>query len=130
AGGALVRLRHLVAHGRVRRHHHGVDQVELVVRQLRLAGLHRAAGDEYHGNVEPHRRHQHPGGDLVAVGNAHQGVGAVGVDHVLHRVGDDVPGGQRVEHAVVTHGDAVIHRDGIEFATHAAGLGDLLGHQL
>jgi hypothetical protein len=52
-------------------------------RRSDLAGLHRPAGDEDHRNVEAHRGHQHAGRDLVAVGNADHGVGAVGVDHVL-----------------------------------------------
>jgi hypothetical protein len=37
------------------------------------------------GMLSRMRRHQHARGDLVAVGDADQGVGAVGVDHVLHR---------------------------------------------
>ncbi len=37
---------------------------------------------------------------------------------------------QRIEHAVMTHGDAVIDGDGVEFLGDAAGLFDLAGHQL
>jgi dihydroxy-acid dehydratase len=48
-------------------------------------------------------------------------VGAVRVDHVLHRVGDHVAAGQRIQHAVVAHGDAVVHGDGVELLGHAAG---------
>ena len=48
-----------------------------------LAGLHRPARDEHGRDVEPQRRHQHAGGDLVAIGDADQRVGAMGVDHVL-----------------------------------------------
>jgi hypothetical protein len=36
-------------------------------------------------DVQPQRGQQHAGGDLVAVGDADQRVGAVGVDHVLDR---------------------------------------------
>ena len=68
-----------------------------------------------------------PGGDLVAVGDADQGVGAVRLDHVLDRVGDQVAGGQAVEHAAVAHGDAVVDRDGVELARDAAGLLDGVG---
>ena len=130
AGGALVFFRDFVADGGIRGYHHGVDQVEFVLRQLGFARFHRPAGDEHHRDVEAHCRHQHAGGDLVAVGDTHQGVCAVCIHHVLHGIGNDVPRGQGVEHAVVTHGDAVIHRDGVELATHAAGLGDLFRHQL
>ena len=38
----------------------------------------------------------------------------VRVDHVLHAVGDQLAGGQRVQHAVVPHGDAVVDGDGVE----------------
>ncbi|EJT84489.1 hypothetical protein PPS11_21259 [Pseudomonas putida S11] len=74
--------------------------------------------------------HQHTGGDLVAVGDAHDGVGAMGVDHVLHGVGDDLAAWQRVEHAVVAHGDAVIDCDCVEFLGHATGAFDFAGDQL
>src|SRR5690606_33047973 len=46
------------------------------------------------------------------------------------RVRDDVAAGQRVEHAVVAHGDAVVHGDGVELLGHAAGGLDLAGHEL
>src|SRR5699024_6346468 len=93
---------------------HRVDEVELLdlgrgaVHDSDLAGLHGATGDEHGGDVEAHRGQQHPGSDLVAVGHAHQGIGAVGVDHVLQGVGDELTAGQRVEHAAVAHGDAVV----------------------
>ena len=48
--------------------------------------------------------------------------------HVLDRVGDGVARGQRVEHAVVTHRDAVVDRDRVELARDAARLGDRVGH--
>ncbi len=107
-----------------------VDQVELADRAVdegRLAGLHRAAGDEDRRDVEPHRGHQHARGDLVAVGDADQRVGAVRLDHVLDGVGDQVAGGQGVEHAAVAHGDAVVDRDGVELAGDAARRLDRLG---
>src|SRR5690606_6905680 len=80
--------------------------------------------------VQAQGRHQHAGGDLVAVGDAHQRVGAVSVDHVLHGVGDDLAAGQRVQHAIVAHGDAVVHGDGVEFLGNATRLLDLAGDQL
>ena len=57
-------------------------------------------------------------------------VGAVGVDHVLDAVGDDLARGQAVEHAVMAHGDAVIDRDGVEFLGDAARLLDLARDEL
>ena len=113
--------------------HHRVDEVKLAGRPVRgchLSRLHRATGDEDRRDVQAQGGHEHAGGDLVAVGDAHQGVGAVGLDHVLHRVSDEVTTGQGVEHAVMAHGDAVIHGDGVELlGDTAAGL-DLLGHNL
>ncbi len=97
---------------------------------LHLAGLHRPAGDEHGRDVEPQRRHQHARGDLVAVGDADHGVGAVGIDHVLDRVGDQFARGQRIQHAAVAHGDAVVDGDGVELLGHAAGRLDLARHQL
>ncbi len=49
-------------------------------------------------------------GDLVAVGDTHEGVGAVCVDHGFDAVSDESRLGG-VEHAVVAHGDAVVDGD-------------------
>ncbi|MNK51879.1 hypothetical protein D3C87_707990 [compost metagenome] len=54
----------------------------------------------------------------------------MGVDHVLDGVGDDLATRQRIQHAVVAHGDAVIHGDGVEFLGHATGAFDFTGDQL
>ncbi|CAM2160612.1 hypothetical protein PT2222_80196 [Paraburkholderia tropica] len=118
--------------------HHRVDQVQLLdfdglrdrVREARLARFHRAARHEDHGDVQAHGGHQHARGDLVAVRDADHGVGAVRVDHVLDRVGDDVAARQRIEHAVVAHRDAVVDRDGVEFLGDAAGGLDLARDEL
>ncbi len=58
-----------------------------------LSGLHRAAADKDGGDIEPHGRNEHAGGHLVAIGYAHHGVGLVGIDHILHRVGDQLARG-------------------------------------
>ncbi len=132
AGGAL----HLVHFGigvvAVAGFDHRVDQIHLaeLAVPLHLAGFHRAAGNEDHGDVEAHRRHQHAWGDLVAVGDAHHGIGAVAVHHVFHAVGDQVAAGQRIQHAAMAHGDAVIDGNGVELLGHAAGGLDLAGHHL
>ena len=98
--------------------------------QLRFTGFHRAAGNKDGGNVETHGGVEHSGGDLVAVGDAHYGIGAVCVDHVLHGVGNNVPRWQAVQHAVVAHGDAVVHGDGVELFGDPAGGLDLARYQL
>ena len=130
AGAALVLSDFLVRSAGVGGDHHRVDEVEAVAGEFGLAGFHRAAGHEDHRNVQAQGRHQHAGGDLVAVGDADDGVGAVGVDHVLDGVGDDLAARQRIQHAVVAHGDAVVDGDGVEFLGHAAGAFDLAGDQL
>ena len=96
----------------------------------RLAGLHRAAGDEDRRDVEPHGGVEHARGDLVAVGDAHQRVGRVAVDHVLDGVRDHLAGGQRVEHPAVAHRDAVVHGDRVELPRHPARLADRAGDEV
>ena len=54
----------------------------------------------------------------------------MGVGHVLDAVGDEFARRQRIEHAVVAHGDAVVHRDGVEFLGDPARGLDLARHQL
>ena len=125
----------LVRHRGIRRGDHRVDEVEPGdVGGLPVgpddAGLHRAAGHEHGGDVQPERGHQHARSDLVTVGDAHQGVGAVGVDHVLDRVGDQFAARQGVQHAAVAHGDAVVDRDRVELAGHRTGLVHGVGHDL
>ena len=102
---------------------HRVDQVEFLGTEF--AGLHRAAGYEDRGNVDPHRGEEHAGRDLVAVADAYQCVGLVGVDHIFDAVGDDVAGGEGIEHPVVAHRDAVVDGDGVEFRREAAEAFDL-----
>ena len=117
--GALLEFGDVIIfHLRVGSLHHGGDEVGVL--PAPPSGLHGASADENGGDVEAHGSHQHAGGHLVAVGDAHHGIGLVRVDHVLHAVGDDVTRGQRVEHAVVTHGDAVVDGDGIELCGIAA----------
>ena len=99
-------------------------------RELDLARLHRPAGDEHRRDVEAQRRHQHAGRDLVAVRDADQRVGAMGVGHVFDAVGDDLARRQRIEHAVVAHRDAVVDRDGVELLGDAARRLDLARDQL
>src|SRR5690606_30828838 len=51
-------------------------------------------------------------------------------DHVLDCVRDELTAGERVEHARVTHRDAVVDRDGVELAAHSPSLGDRAGDEL
>ena len=54
----------------------------------------------------------------------------MGVDHILHRVGDDVTAGQGVEHTVVAHCNAVVDGNGVELSGIAAQLLNLLTYHL
>jgi hypothetical protein len=69
---------------------HRIDEVDRnhLATPFHLAGFHRATGNKDRRDVHPHRRHQHAGGDLVAVRDADHGVGAVRIDHVFDGVGD------------------------------------------
>ena len=95
----------------------------------RAPGGHRPAGDENRRDVDPHRRHQHPRDDLVAVGDADHAVEAVGLDHRLHAVGDQFARGQGILHPCMAHGDAVIHADGVELEGNSAGSAHGFLHQ-
>ena len=135
AGGARVGFdagELVVADGVVNGHDHGVDEVEAVFDDALDGGtgFHGAAGDEDGGDVQAHGGQEHAGGDLVAVGDAHEGVGAVRVDHGFDAVGDEVAAGQGVEHAVVAHGDAVVDGDRVEFLGDAAGRFDGSGDEV
>ena len=69
-------------------HDHGVDQVKAVLNNSfnGSTGFHRATRNEDRRNVQTHSGDEHTGGDLVAVRDTHQRIGAVSVDHVLDRI--------------------------------------------
>ena len=52
------------------------------------------------------------------------------LDHIFHRVRDQLAAGQAVQHAVMAHGDTVIHSDGVEFLGVGAGGLNLAGDHL
>ncbi|MPN06145.1 hypothetical protein SDC9_153401 [bioreactor metagenome] len=92
-----------------------------MVRELGFPGFHRTAGNEDHRNVQTQGSHQHPWGDFVAVGDTDHCIGTMGIHHVLHRISDQLARRQGELHAIMPHGDAVIHTDGIELKRHSAG---------
>jgi len=100
------------------------DGLEVHVAVLSGSGLHGPAGDDEAGDVHPSHCHEHPGGDLVAVGDADPSVEGVAFDHHLAAVGDDLPGDQGVPHALVAHGDTVAHCGDSEGERPSAGLDD------
>src|SRR5690606_38504503 len=64
-----------------------------------VAGVLHTAGDDDGRDVQPGSGHQAAGGDLVAVGQQHEGVELVALGHGLDGVGDELTGGERVPHA-------------------------------
>jgi hypothetical protein len=62
-----------------------------------------------------------PGTILSQLVNHHDGIQGMGGDHQFHRVGDELPAGQRVFHAFMVHGDTVAHADDAKFHRRAAG---------
>ena len=127
--GPFLHLRHfVVGEGGVRGLDHRIDEVQFPAAQH--ACFHGPAGDEDRGDVQPHRGHEHAGGDFVAVADAHHGVGLVGVHHIFHAVGDDFTGRKGIEHPVVAHGDTVVHGDGVELGGETAQFPDFRLHQL
>ena len=96
------------------------------------AALHGAAGQQDAGNVQPCRRHQHTGDDLIAGAQQHQAVKQVDLGHALDGVGDQFPGGQDIVHTAMAVGHAVAAADHAELDGRAAGavnaVLDPLGH--
>ena len=87
---------------------------------LVAAGEHGPAAHNYRRDVQPGRRHQHPGDDLVAVGDQHQGVESMAVGHSFDAVRHQFPAGQGILHPVMAHSDAVANADSREFNRGAA----------
>mmetsp|Transcript_2771 Transcript_2771/g.4793 ORF Transcript_2771/g.4793 Transcript_2771/m.4793 type:complete len:270 (+) Transcript_2771:1016-1825(+) len=132
AGRTLQLVHFFLAAVFIRRADNGGNEVcfVLTVLQDHLTGFHRATGNKDRRNVQAHRRHQHARRDLVTVGNTHQRVGAMRVRHILHGVGDHFAARQRIEHPVVAHGDAIVHRNGVHLFGHTTSFLNLTCHQL
>ncbi len=92
------------------------------VSALESARQDRAAVHEDGRHVEAQHRHHDAGQRLVAAGDTDDGVVAVAAHGELDRIGDHLARHERRLHALVTHGDAVGHGDGAEFARRAAAL--------
>ena len=92
ARGAFHLVTLLIRHFRIRPLNHRIDEVELddFVRKLGFTRFHRATGNEDHRNVQTQGGHQHPRGDFVAVGETDHGIRTVSVNHVFHRVGNQL----------------------------------------
>ncbi|WP_166654839.1 hypothetical protein [Mycobacterium sp. BK086] len=102
----------------------GVDDRDFLlatVGELRDARHDRAVVEEDARQVQAGRGHQHAGDRLVAAGQQHRSVQALRLHDGLDAVGDDLAGHQREVHALMTHRDAVGHRDGAELERVAAG---------
>ena len=84
------------------------------VGELGDAGEDRARVEEDGREVEARGGHEHPRERLVAAGEQHRAVEALGVHHGLDGVGDDLAAHEREVHSLVAHGDAVGHRDRAE----------------
>ena len=86
------------------------------------ASLHWTTRAEHGRDIQSHRCHEHTWSHLVTVGDADHGIRLVSIDHIFHRISDDVTAWQRIEHSVVAHSDTIIHSDGIKLgciATHS-----------
>ena len=92
AGGTLDFVEISLGNRGIRSLDHRIDEIKVDYLPLHfdLARFHRATGNKNHRNIEAHGSHQHTRGDLVAVGNTDHRIGAMGVHHVLHRIGNQI----------------------------------------
>ena len=72
-----------------------------------LTGKHRAGRHDQCGDVEACCGHQHPRGDLVAIGQQHQSVESMRFGDRLDHVGDQFARREGIVHPLVPHGDTV-----------------------
>ena len=67
---------------------HGRNQVSILTTPATC--LHGASGTEDCRDVQTHRGHQHTRSHLITIRDANHGIGLMGIDHILYRVGNDV----------------------------------------
>jgi hypothetical protein len=127
ADGALDRVDVLAWHQATRARADGLERVDDrhvhlgAVGELGLAGQDRSGVEEDAGKVETGGSHQHAGQRLVAAGQKHRSVEALGLHDGLDAVGDHFAGHQREVHALMAHRDAVGDGDGAELHRVAPG---------
>ena len=81
----------------------------------------RSTVNEDARHVQPQHRHHHARQALVAPGKAQQRIITMAAHRQFNTVGNAIAGNQRRLHALVSHGNPVGHRDGVEPPRHPAG---------
>ena len=100
--------------------HHRRNQVSILATPL--TSLHRTAGTEHRRDVQTHGCHQHTWSYLITIGDTDHRICLVGVDHILHAVGNNISAGKRVKHTVMSHRDTIIDSYGIKLCSEATHL--------
>ena len=117
----ILYLSHLFITDRwICRFNHRVNQVEMPV--VPFSCFHRSSRYKHSGNIQPHGRHKHTRSNFVTVTDAYHRIRFMGIDHIFHAVGNDIPARQWIEHPIVPHRDAVIDGNGIKFGSKASQL--------
>ena len=112
----ILDLSHLfIAYRRIGTLDHGINQVEMLT--IPFAGFHRATAYKYGRYIQTHRCHQHARGNLITIADAHHGICLMSIHHILYRIGNDVSARQGIEHAIVSHGNAIVYGNGIELGS-------------
>ena len=87
--GTTLQFCHVfITHGRVGTLDHGRHQVGIFI--LPAPCLHRTATTEHGWNIQAHGSHQHTRCHFVAIGNANHGIRLMGVDHIFHRIRNNI----------------------------------------
>ena len=109
-----------IAYRWVSRLDHRVNQVEML--SPPFARLHRPSRHKHRRDIQAHGGHQHSRSNLVAVRDTDHRIGLVRVHHIFHAVGYQVARRKRIQHSVMSHGDAVINGNRVELCGEASQL--------
>ena len=117
-----------ITHTFVGRLNHRINQVQML--SIQFTGFHRTSGYKYSRNIQSHSRHQHPRSDFVTIADTYHGIRFMGIHHIFHTIGNDIPGRKRIKHSVMSHGNTIINGNRIEFRSKASQLLNFFFHQL
>ena len=127
--GMLLNLCHLfIAHTFISRFNHGINQIQML--SVPFPGFHRTAWNKHSRYIQPHSRHQHPRSNLVTVTDANHSICLMGIYHILHTIGNDIPWRQGIKHSVVPHSDTVVNGNRIELRSKTSPLFNLFLYKL
>ena len=108
----------LIADSRIGRLNHGINQIKM--HTAPFSCFHRTTGNKYSRDIQSHGSHEHSRSYLIAIRNTDHRICLMCIHHILHAIGYNVTGRQRIQHSIMPHCNTVIYGNSIKFSGKAS----------